>query len=433
MEGREDLEKIAITWKVLSSNLLELQSDQFLVSLVFLLQVSLVSSFVLLCYYLAWSEERVVDIDFYPESIDPFLCSHLVYSDASETADMSLWKDDDLYQRFNDLKKKNKNLKTLMGYGGWAFDSSSFSDMAAQQNTRTNFINSTIDFLRSHGFDGLDLDWRFPAFEDSPASDKEHFTLLVKDLKEAFEEEAKETGKERLLLTAPVAAKEQIISSAYEIPEISKYLDLISVMTYDFHGVQDNFTGHHSPLHPGSADNKSNSIVSICAKVEHALKYWRDKGAAAEKLLVGFPAFGNTYKLSTSQKDLAVPAFDGGSPGPYSGKSGFLAYQEICAFLKDASLQFINDQMVPYAFKGNEWLGYDDQKSFKTKAQWVKDNKFGGAMLWALDLDDYNGTHCAQGVYPLTNTLKSVLDIKFTGYIPLLRSSYEGPSEPQWI
>ncbi|XP_072419242.1 acidic mammalian chitinase-like [Chiloscyllium punctatum] len=381
-----------------------LKTPTFLMSLVFLIQASLVSSFVLLCYYLAWSEERVEGIEFYPESIDPFLCSHLVYSDASEAADMSLWKEDDSYQRFNDLKKKNKNLKTLMGYGGWAFDNSRFTDMAEQQSTRTDFINAAIDFLRSHGFDGLDLDWRFPAFEDSPASDKGLFTLLVKELREAFEQEAQKSGKDRLLLTAPVAAKEQIISSAYEIPEISKHLDLISVMTYNFHGVNDKFTGHHSPLYPGSADYKYNSI-------EYMLTYWRDKGAPAEKLLVGFPAFGNTYKLSTSQNDLAVPVYGGGSPGPYTGKSGFLAYHEICAFLKDASLQNIYDQMVPYAVKGNEWLGYDDQKSFKTKAQWVKDNKFGGAMLWALDLDDYDGTHCKQGVYPLTNTLKSVLGI----------------------
>ncbi|XP_060700992.1 acidic mammalian chitinase-like [Hemiscyllium ocellatum] len=276
--------------------------------------------------------------------------------------------------------------------------------MAEQQSTRTDFINAAIYFLRSHGFDGLDLDWRFPAFENSPARDKGLFTLLVKELREAFEQEAQKSGKDRLLLTAPVAAKEQIISSAYEIPEISKHLDLISVMTYDFHGVNNKFTGHHSPLHPGSSDYKYNSI-------EYALTYWRDKGAPAEKLLVGFPAFGNTYKLSTSQNDLAVPAYGGGSPGPYTGKSGFLAYHEICAFLKDASLRSIYDQMVPYAVKGNEWLGYDDQKSFKSKAQWVKDNKFGGAMLWALDLDDYNGTHCEQGVYPLTNTLKSAFGI----------------------
>lgn len=28
-------------------------------------------------------------------------------------------------------------------------------------------------------------------------------------------------------------------------------------------------------------------------------------------------------------------------------------------------------QEVPYAYKGNEWLGYDDTKSFKIKVDWV--------------------------------------------------------------
>lgn len=38
----------------------------------------------------------------------------------------------------------------------------------------------------------------------------------------AFEDEASSTGRDRLLLTAAVAAKKEIIDSAYQIPEISE-------------------------------------------------------------------------------------------------------------------------------------------------------------------------------------------------------------------
>jgi len=33
-----------------------------------------------------------------------------------------------------------------------------------------------------------------------------------------------------------------------------RYLDFINVMTYDFHGTWERFTGHNSPLYQGSKD-----------------------------------------------------------------------------------------------------------------------------------------------------------------------------------
>ena len=90
---------------------------------------------------------------------------------------------------------------------------------------------------------------------------------------------------------------------------------------------------------------------------------------------------------------------------------------------------------MPYAYNNGVWVGYDNEKSFQNKVkcyfiiytnfymlgitwfnllcalqvQWLKQSGFGGAMVWTLDLDDFSGTFCGQGKYPLINTLKSGL------------------------
>ena len=45
--------------------------------------------------------------------------------------------------------------------------------------------------------------------------------------------------------------------------------------------------------------------------------------------------------------------------------------------------------MGPYAYKGTEWVSFDDVAMIKHKSEYVKKMNLGGAMIWALDLDDF--------------------------------------------
>lgn len=64
--------------------------------------------------------------------------------------------------------------------------------------------------------------------------------------------------------------------------------------------------------------------------------------------------------------------------------------------------------MGPYAYKGNQWVSFDDAAMVRHKAQFIRKLGLGGGMIWALDLDDFKD-HCGEGVHPLLTSLQSVL------------------------
>lgn len=57
-----------------------------------------------------------------------------------------------------------------------------------------------------------------------------------------------EFDKHGWLLTAAVGAAPQTINRAYDVPAITKYLDFIHIMAYDYHGSWDGHIGHNAPL-----------------------------------------------------------------------------------------------------------------------------------------------------------------------------------------
>ncbi|XP_012585477.1 PREDICTED: oviduct-specific glycoprotein [Condylura cristata] len=355
----------------------------------------------LVCYFNKWAHSRSGPASVSPRDLDPSLCTHLIFTFASMNNNQIIAMDrlDQklLYPEFNKLKERNRKLKTLLSIGGWEFGTLRFTTMLATTAKRKTFINSVIPFLRTHGFDGLDLFFLYPGQRGSPEHDRWNFLSLIEELLFAFREEAHLTRRPRLLLSAAVSGSPHIIQRAYDVRLLGMLLDFINVLSYDFHGSWEKFTGHNSPLFSSPEDHKSSA---------YAMNYWLKLGAPPRKLIMGLPAYGRTFLLSkASENGLQAAAAGPGSPGKYTNRAGFLAYFEVCSFIQGAKKGWINHQSVPYASKGNEWVGYDDAFSFSYKALFIKKEHLGGAMVWTLDLDDVRGTFCGHGPYPLVSKL----------------------------
>ena len=165
----------------------------------------------------------------YPvENIDPFLCTHIIYSFAGLGHDNRIrsldpWNDlrdnygKGAFERFTGLKRQNPKLKTLIAIGGWNEGSIKYSNMAQSESARKVFVDSVVDFIEKYDFDGLDLDWEYPAARGGKPEDKNNFSLLIRELKAAFEPKG-------YLLTAAVSAGKWFIDPAYNVPDLGRWV-----------------------------------------------------------------------------------------------------------------------------------------------------------------------------------------------------------------
>ncbi|KAF0304743.1 Chitotriosidase-1 [Amphibalanus amphitrite] len=365
------------------------------------------------CYYTNWSQYRPGLGKFLPDNLDPFLCTHIVFAFSSMSENrLSPFEENDLampdggpglYEQVTAFKQVNPKLRVLLALGGWSFGTKKFRDMTRNRYNRRTFVYSVAPYLRDKNFDGLDLDWEYP----KGATDKNNFAQLCRELRESFEEEAEQSGLQRLLLTAAVPVGPDTVRRGYDVRELARHLDLFHLMAYDFHGQWESQTGHHSPLNAPLRDVAHRRQLSVNASVQ----MWMDMGAPAHKIVLGVPTYGRSFTLATTTNTgVNAPTRGGGAPGPFTNEEGILAYYEICQRLLSGAVYIWDYEMsAPYLVDGDQWVGFDDERSVRMKMDFVKELGLAGAMVWAVDMDDFTTAGCQGAVYPLITAIREEL------------------------
>uniref|UniRef100_A0A2P2HWG6 chitinase n=1 Tax=Hirondellea gigas TaxID=1518452 RepID=A0A2P2HWG6_9CRUS len=387
---------------------------------------------VVACYLGSWAVYRPSLGQFTVEDIDPTLCTHVIYAFAglNETTNriMSLDPAYDIekgaFKRVVALKERNPRLKVIIAIGGWTEGSAKYSKMADSSQTRKMFIDSTIAFIREHKFDGLDLDWEYPASRGGKPHDKKNFVQLCKELRTVCNHFG-------WVLTAAVGAGKSTVDTAYDLPALSKELDYLHLMAYDYHGKWDGVTGHNAPLYARDDEPEEQRVLNV----EFSVDYYLKKGVPPRKLVLGLGLYGRTFLLTDpANPAIAAPAQSTAFAGPYTREDGFLGYNEICK--KQVSepglwrVVWQKAHQAPYMFRQNMWVSYDDDNSVGLKVAFAQSRNLAGVMVWSIDTDDFRGS-CGAGKFPLLVAINKALGKQVeTTVRPIISPEVRPPPQP---
>lgn len=287
-------------------------------------------------------------------------------------------RDGKALQGLTALRRRNPELNIVLSLGGWD-ESAGFSDAAASAERREIFARSCVDLLLEHGLDGVDLDWEYPVSGGAPGvvhrpQDKQNFTLLLRELRQALDRQGRRDGKAYVLTIA--GAVDGSYLNNIEPQAVAETVDHIFLMAYDLHGPWDASADFNAPLY-----TPSDGPPRYRASVDDGVSAWLGRGVPAEKLVLGMPLYGYIYQGVSSRNSGLYQSFESAKSVPWDRvKSDYLnrsAYRQLRH----------EEAEVPYLYGNRAFLSYDDPASIAAKAELARRRGLGGVGFWELSQD----------------------------------------------
>jgi chitinase len=314
------------------------------------------------------------------------------------------------------LKELHPRLKVLISLGGQAGNPAGWVAAAATPGGRTALASSCIDLfvkgniaagVRAPGlFDGFNIDWEFPS-----AADKQNFTALLKEFRIQLDALSKSTGKRYILTFDSPADPRKYVN--IDLKAAAEQVDFLTIDGYDLAAPEDKQTNEASSLYASIANSSLHGAPDIDATAKAYLK----TGVPAAKYTMGLPLYAagwtgvpnvnhGLYQNAAAPAPVLLADGSGFCPNPNKAAPspgcdtlltpGFLTYATIEKLIGANGFTAWYDSARVGATLYNPFnktfYTYDSPASVAAKTAYIRENKLGGAYVWALNDDDPNGS-----------------------------------------
>ena len=232
------------------------------------------------------------------------------------------------FNLLNKYKQQYPDVKTLISVGGWAESGGYFDDSGDRINSGgfytmttkadgsinqegiNTFADSVVEFLRTYGFDGADIDYEYPTSMNDAGNPMDFaianplrgslmasYVELMKILREKLDTAGAEDGKHYMLTIASPSSG--YLLRGMETFQMTQYLDYVNIMSYDLHGAWNEFVGHNAALYDTGKDGEL-AAASVYTTEQYggigylntdwAVKYFRG-AMQAGRINIGVPYY----------------------------------------------------------------------------------------------------------------------------------------------
>jgi Glycosyl hydrolases family 18 len=233
-----------------------------------------------------------------------------------------------------------------------------FGQMASQASTRASYVKNVMALVKEYGFDGIDIDWEFPA----SSTDETELTKLMTELRDALGPDL------TLSITGPPTPQ---LAQYYDFGSLVPLLDWFGAQTYGYTGPTESATA--SPDAP---------LISVDGdpSIETSITYYLGQGIPASQLLMGVVYYGKQYDGASELRE-HLNNHNGNESVPYSS---------IVPLIGNGWHEYRDPSGQPYLLETNGNPGvlvFDDPTSIEAKCSYAASHCLGGTIVWNIGQD----------------------------------------------
>ncbi|KAE8361527.1 glycoside hydrolase [Aspergillus caelatus] len=328
-----------------------------------------------------------------PQAIPQGVYSHLYFAFVSidpDTFEVIPASEGDrmLYPQLEALQIRDMGQELWLSIGGWDFSdagtptATTFSDLVSADSKKQNaFFSSLTNFMTTWGFTGIDIDWEYPAADDRNGrpQDYKDFPKFMANLKKALSD-----YQFGLSVTLPTS---YWYLQHFDLESLDKSVDWFNFMSYDLHGTWDmgnKWTGAYLDAHTNLTEIKTALDL-----------LWRND-IKPSKVNMGMAFYGRSVTLaSPSCTEPGCSYLSAGDKRACSNTAGVLFNNEIQQIIRDNDVTptlYKDAAVKTLTWDNDQWVSYDDEDTWRLKAEFAKSECLGGVLVWSIDNDDINYT-----------------------------------------